>query len=110
MPHREGVAPSVPRPRVASACIMRRGRAYIGTSGWVYRSWRAHLYRGVPVKQWLGHAARTFGALEINGSFYVQVSEATYARWRDTTPDGFKFALKGHRFITHYKRLIDVED
>jgi uncharacterized protein YecE (DUF72 family) len=83
---------------------------YVGTSGWVYRGWRDTLYRGIPARRWLAHAARTFGALEINGSFYVQIKPETYRRWRDETPPGFKFALKGHRFITHYKRLRDVRD
>jgi uncharacterized protein YecE (DUF72 family) len=83
--------------------------AYIGTSGWVYRSWREHLYADAPTKNWLGIAARTFGALEINGSFYKQISPATYARWRAETPHDFRFALKAHRFVTHYKRLRDAE-
>ena len=85
------------------------GHAFIGTSGWTYRSWREHLYRGIPARAWLPHAARTFGALEINGSFYVQISPETYARWRDATHPEAVFALKGHRFVTHYKRLRDVE-
>jgi uncharacterized protein YecE (DUF72 family) len=80
-------------------------RAFIGTSGWAYAGWRAHLYRETPVKRWLEVASRTFGALEINGSFYTQISRETYARWRETTPPEFRFALKGHRFVTHYKRL-----
>lgn len=81
----------------------------IGTSGWVYPSWRTHLYQGIPVKRWLSHASRIFDTLEINGSFYTQIKPETYRRWRDETPPGFRFALKGHRFVTHYKRLIDVE-
>lgn len=85
------------------------GRVYIGTSGWVYKSWRDHLYRGVPVREWLRYAAATFGALEINGSFYRQITSATFERWRDETPTDFRFALKGHRYITHYKRLRDVD-
>ncbi|HEU4728844.1 MAG TPA: DUF72 domain-containing protein [Kofleriaceae bacterium] len=80
-------------------------RAYIGTSGWVYPGWREHLYRDTPIKRWLEVASRTFSALEINGSFYTQIKRETYARWRDTTPPEFRFALKGHRFVTHYKRL-----
>jgi len=80
-------------------------RVFVGTSGWVYKSWREHLYADAPVKQWLRIASRTFGALEINGSFYTQIKTETYARWRDETPDEFRFALKGHRFVTHYKRL-----
>jgi uncharacterized protein YecE (DUF72 family) len=83
-------------------------RAFIGTSGWVYSGWREHLYRDTPVKRWLEVASRTFGALEINGSFYTQIQRETYARWREATPAEFRFALKGHRFVTHYKRLRDA--
>jgi uncharacterized protein YecE (DUF72 family) len=80
---------------------------YVGTSGWVYRSWRAHLYADAPMRRWLEIASRTFGSLEINGSFYGQIQPATYARWRAEAPDGFVFAVKGHRYVTHYKRLRD---
>lgn len=89
---------------------MPHGAIHVGTSGWNYDSWKAHLYRGVPRRRWLAHAAATFGALEINGSFYVQIARATYRRWRDEAPAGTHFALKGHRFVTHYKRLRDVEE
>jgi uncharacterized protein YecE (DUF72 family) len=89
--------------------VKPRGHVHVGTSGWAYPSWRRHLYDGIPVKGWLAHAARTFGALEINGSFYTQIAPATYRRWRDETPDDFTFTLKGHRFVTHYKRLRDVD-
>lgn len=86
------------------------GPIYIGTSGWVYRGWRAHLYGKVPVRRWLETASRAFDTLEINGSFYTQISTATYARWYDETPADFRFSLKGHRFVTHYKRLRDCRD
>ena len=85
-------------------------RAWIGTSGWVYKGWRQHLYDKAPVRRWLEIASRTFGALEINGSFYTQIKRETYERWRAETPDDFRFALKGHRFVTHYKRLRDCRD
>ena len=88
---------------------MRRGVIRVGTSGWNYEGWKAHFYRGVPRRRWLAHAAETFGALEINGSFYVQIARETYRRWRDETPDDTRFAVKGHRFVTHYKRLRDVD-
>ena len=77
----------------------------VGVSGWTYRSWRAHLYRGVPARAWLARAAEVYDAVEINGSFYGQLQPATYRRWYDETPAGFRFALKGHRFVTHYKQL-----
>jgi len=85
-------------------------RAYIGTSGWVYAGWREHLYADTPVKKWLQVASRAFDALEINGSFYTQIKPETYERWYRETPEGFRFALKGHRFVTHYKRLKDCRD
>jgi uncharacterized protein YecE (DUF72 family) len=82
----------------------------VGTSGWVYPGWREHLYGGAPVRRWLEIASRTFDALEINGSFYTQIRPETYARWREETPEAFRFALKGHRFVTHYRRLRDAGD
>jgi uncharacterized protein YecE (DUF72 family) len=85
-------------------------RAYVGTSGWVYKGWREHLYADAPVRRWLDIASHTFDALEINGSFYTQIKPETYARWRTETPEGFRFAVKGHRFVTHYKRLRDCAD
>ena len=85
-------------------------RAYIGTSGWVYAGWREHLYADTPTKKWLQVASRAFDALEINGSFYTQIKPETYQRWYDETPEAFRFALKGHRFVTHYKRLGDCHD
>lgn len=92
----------------ASNCPV--ARAWIGTSGWVYKGWREHLYGKAPVRTWLAIASSTFGALEINGSFYTQIKRETYERWRAETPDDFRFALKGHRFVTHYKRLRDCRD
>jgi uncharacterized protein YecE (DUF72 family) len=86
-----------------------QAHAWIGTSGWVYPGWREHLYGDTPVKRWLEVASRTFNALEINGSFYTQIKPETYERWRAVTPPEFRFALKGHRFVTHYKRLRDCE-
>src|SRR5687768_1645513 len=57
-------AGKVPGARHASRC---RVAIYVGTSGWVYKGWRQHLYADAPTKQWLAIAAKTFGALEING-------------------------------------------
>jgi len=85
-------------------------RIYSGTSGWVYKTWREHLYADTPVKRWLQVASNAFSSLEINGSFYTQIAPATYERWRDESPADFRFALKGHRFVTHYKRLRDCAD
>lgn len=85
-------------------------RAFIGTSGWRYPGWRKHIYRDVPMRLWLRKAAETFGALEINGSFYGSIKPTTFEKWAAETPPGLCFTLKGHRYITHYKRLGEVLD
>ncbi|ADV68442.1 DUF72 domain-containing protein [Deinococcus maricopensis] len=84
---------------------------HVGTSGWAYRSWRGPFYPpGLRQREELAFAARTFGTLEINASFYRLQSPATYARWAQETPDDFVFAVKGSRFITHMRKLRNVED
>lgn len=80
---------------------------YIGTSGWNYPRWRDGFYRGIAQKEWLAYCARHFSAVEINASFYRLQSAQTFARWRDATPRGFRFALKANRYLTHNKKLAD---
>jgi uncharacterized protein YecE (DUF72 family) len=83
------------------------GTAFIGTSGWNYPHWKDDFYCDVLRKDWLAHCARHFSALEINATFYRLQRESTFARWRDTTPPAFRFAMKGNRYITHNKKLAD---
>jgi uncharacterized protein YecE (DUF72 family) len=83
------------------------GRAFIGISGWNYASWRDDFYRGIPRKDWLGYCAGRFDAIEVNSTFYRLQSRETFRRWRDATPAGFRFAIKGNRFLTHNKKLAD---
>ena len=83
---------------------------FIGTSGWTYPGWREGFYAGVPQRRWLGHCARHFTALEVNATFYRLLKESTYERWRTETPEGFAFAIKGSRFVTHVKRLREVKE
>jgi uncharacterized protein YecE (DUF72 family) len=64
---------------------------------------------GLPQRRELEYAAQRFGSIEINGSFYSLQSPASYSAWREATPAGFVFALKGPRFITHMLRLRDCE-
>lgn len=84
--------------------------ARIGISGWTYAGWRGDFYPdGLPQRRELEYAASQLTSIEINGSFYSLQRPSSYARWRDATPDDFVFAVKGGRFITHMKRLSDVE-
>ncbi|WP_408895972.1 DUF72 domain-containing protein [Nocardioides sp. R1-1] len=86
------------------------GRIRVGTSGWSYPSWRGDFYpKGLVQRRELAYLAEHLSSVEINGSFYSLQRPSSYRRWRDETPDDFVFAVKGGRFITHLKRLRDVE-
>ncbi len=86
------------------------GDIRVGISGWTYAGWRGDFYpTGLPHRAELAYAAERMGSVEINGSFYSLQRPSSYARWASATPDDFVFAVKGGRFITHLKRLRDVE-
>src|SRR4029079_2525616 len=88
----------------------RRGRAYVGISGWVYTNWRGEVYpRGLRQADEPDYAATHLGSVEINGSFYSLQRPGSWVRWRDAVPEDFVFAVKGPRFITHVKRLGDID-
>jgi len=84
---------------------------YIGTSGWHYPHWLGNFYpEDLPPSRWLQHYARHFPTVELNNSFYRQPKPGAWDLWRRTAPEGFLFAVKANRFLTHIKRLRDVED
>jgi len=86
----------------------RRGAVRIGISGWRYPPWPGIFYPpGLPQAQELHYASRRLDSVEINGSFYSLQRPSSYRRWYGETPDGFVFAVKGGRFITHNKKLRD---
>ena len=85
-------------------------RIRIGISGWRYTPWRGVFYPdNLPQRLELWYASRVLPSIEINGSFYSMQRPEYYAQWRDETPEDFVFAVKGPRFITHMKKLRDVE-
>jgi uncharacterized protein YecE (DUF72 family) len=91
-----------PRGRKAAGAIR------IGTSGWAYDSWRGALYPPkLPKKDWLGFYGSQFSTAEINASFYRTPTLDAVRAWRRQTPDGFVFAWKASKFITHWKRLTE---
>lgn len=82
----------------------------IGISGWTYPPWRGVFFpKGWPQKRELEFASRQVNSIEINGSFYSLQRPTSYRAWYDATPAGFLFSVKGGRFITHLKRLEDIE-
>jgi uncharacterized protein YecE (DUF72 family) len=84
---------------------------HIGTSGWHYDDWKSVFYpTDLPKSKWLEFYARQFATVELNNSFYHLPSEKAFAGWRADSPEGFVFAVKVSRFITHIKRLRDAEE
>jgi uncharacterized protein YecE (DUF72 family) len=97
---------AAPAQRRLAAGLTKLPAVRIGTSGWVYKTWRGPFYpEKLPQRLWLHHYAEAFDTAEVNGSFYRLPSQATVAAWRDATPPDFTFAWKASRFITHMKRL-----
>lgn len=87
------------------------GSAWIGISGYVYPRWRSVFYPdGLPARRWLEYASRKFNSIELNGTFYSLKSPSVFTRWYDEVPEqGFVFAIKGGRFITHNLKLRNAE-
>jgi len=82
----------------------------IGISGWRYDPWRKVFYpEGLPQRRELEFCGRHFPTVEINGSFYSLQRPEYYEQWYDETPQGFTFAVKGSRYITHMLRLSKIE-
>jgi uncharacterized protein YecE (DUF72 family) len=86
-------------------------KLFIGTSGYNYREWRGKFYPPkLPTRDWLAFYAQTFDTVEINASFYGHIKREEYRRWNEQTPQNFRFAIKGHRYITQMKKLHEVNE
>jgi len=84
---------------------------HIGTSGWQYDHWRGEFYPAkLPKRAWFEHYAEFFETVELNNSFYRQPKDSAWDRWHSMAPPGFRFAVKANRFLTHIKRLKDIEE
>ena len=86
-------------------------RAVVGMSGWTYAPWRGEFYpKGLRQADELAYASSKVTSIELNGSFYSLQKPTSWQKWRDETPDDFVFSVKGPRFITHIKRLDEVDE
>lgn len=87
------------------------GDIRVGISGWRYAPWRGSFYpKGLVQKKELHYASRTVNSIEINGSFYALQTPERYQTWYADAPDNFIFSVKAPRYVTHVKRLNDVEE
>jgi uncharacterized protein YecE (DUF72 family) len=106
-------------PRDSASCVAgsRAGtiadvatQTRIGISGWTYAPWRGVFFpEDVTIKRELVYASRQVNSIEINGTFYSLQRPGSFQAWYDETPDDFVFSVKGGRYITHLRRLKDVE-
>jgi uncharacterized protein YecE (DUF72 family) len=89
----------------------KRGKAYIGTSGWSYEHWQGVFYpERLPKKDRFAYFAAHIPTVELNATFYHLFPEKTFRGWAEKAPPEFLYAVKMWRRITHYKRLQEVED
>jgi uncharacterized protein YecE (DUF72 family) len=81
----------------------------VGIGGWTYEPWRGTFYPA-DLKQAdeLDYASRHLTTIEINGTFYRTQTAASFRKWRDATPDGFVFSVKGHRAIVNSRKLAEA--
>jgi uncharacterized protein YecE (DUF72 family) len=85
-------------------------RIRVGCSGWQYAGWRERFYpKGLPQRRWLEYYAAEFDTVEVNSTFYRLAKPEAVAGWVEQTPPDFVFAAKASQYLTHMKRLIDIE-
>ena len=91
--------------------MVREGPSlFVGTSGFYYPGWKGSFYPArMPARDYLPFYSTRFRSLEVNSTFYRLPLVTTLSRWRDLTPEGFVFAVKASRYITHIKRLDEPE-
>ena len=85
-------------------------RVLIGTSGYSYDEWKDEFYKNVSKTRWFDCYVDHFDTVELNATFYRLQSEKTLRNWAESTPDDFVFTAKGHRYVTHTKRLRDADE
>jgi uncharacterized protein YecE (DUF72 family) len=88
-----------------------RDRAFIGTSGWAYSSWKPGFYpQALPQKKFLEYYATQLNSVEVNYTFNRLPTESMLAGWLAAGGAGFRFSFKAPQRITHILRLKDCSD
>ncbi len=86
-------------------------KIFVGMSGWTFEGWRNDFYpKGLSQKKELEYASRQVNSIEVNGTFYALQKPPTFQRWYEETPKEFVFSIKAPQYITHIRRLKEVEE
>ena len=81
----------------------------VGIGGWTYEPWRGAFYpRDLAYAKELEYASRHLTSIEINSTYYGTQKAEIFARWRDATPAGFVFSVKGSRLVKNRRVLADA--
>jgi uncharacterized protein YecE (DUF72 family) len=87
------------------------GNIFTGIGGWTFEPWRGVFYPdGLPHTKELEYAAAHLTSIEINGTFYRTQTPATFHKWASEVPNGFKFSVKGVRYVTNRTVLAEAGD
>jgi uncharacterized protein YecE (DUF72 family) len=90
--------------------MIEAGDIRIGISGWRYKGWRRTFYPAdLAQRRELEYSSAHFNSIELNGTFYSLQRPESFARWYDETPRDFVFSIKGSRYVTHMRRLLQVD-
>lgn len=90
--------------------MSQQGKIRIGMSGWRFDGWRGTFYpEDLPQRRELEFASQRLNSIEINGTFYSMQKPQSFKTWSDETPDDFVFSVKGTQFITHIRKLENIE-
>ena len=86
--------------------MSKKGKVYVGTSGWHYKHWIGEFYpEDIRSKEFIDYYLKFFRTVELNNSFYKLPSVETYRDWKNSVPPDFIFSVKGSRYITHTKKM-----
>jgi uncharacterized protein YecE (DUF72 family) len=88
-----------------------RKRAFVGTSGWAYASWKPGFYpEALPQKKFLEYYSTQLNSVEVNYTFRQLPTESMLTGWLAASGAGFRFSFKAPQRLTHILRLKNCSD